>query len=254
MRGRGVARRAVVDDDDPAPGPAEHERGAQTGRAAADDRDVIGLGVHALQRGPPACVERKGSLPFPGIAGSVAPWRDRRRSRTCWPRSGPGCGACGNGAGVTLTALAARTGISKSTLSRLESGRAQAEPRAAAAAGRGLSSAARRARRRTAGRRPAGAAQAPHPQRAARLSAHGAVQRHGGVEGRHPARARAQAPDPCGLRVAVRALRRDAPDPRRARHHDAARRGRRVRHAAAALVRPGRRRAGRDPQRARQPR
>ena len=33
-----------------------------------------------------------------------------------------------------------------------------------------------------------------------------------------------------------------------------ARRGRRVRHAAAALVRPGGRRAGRDPERARQPR
>ena len=43
VRGGSVARRAGVDDDDPAPGPAEHERGAQTGGPASDDRHVIGL-------------------------------------------------------------------------------------------------------------------------------------------------------------------------------------------------------------------
>src|SRR3954447_10739470 len=53
--------------------------------------------------------------------------------------------------------------------------------------------------------------------------------------------------------MAVRALRTDAADPGRERHHLGARRGRRVRHQAAALVRPGRRGTGRDPQRPRQP-
>ena len=48
---RGVAG---VDDDDPAPGPAEHERRAQAGGAAADDRDVVGRRFHALQRAAPA--------------------------------------------------------------------------------------------------------------------------------------------------------------------------------------------------------
>ena len=51
VRGRGVARRAGVDDDHAAPGAAEHERRGQAGGAAADDRHVIGLrfgfGVHA---------------------------------------------------------------------------------------------------------------------------------------------------------------------------------------------------------------
>ena len=47
---------------------------------------------------------------------------------------------------------------------------------------------------------------------------------------------------------------RDAADPRRARHHDGSRRGRRVRHEPPALVRPGGRGAGRDPERAREPR
>ena len=41
---------AGVDDDDPAPRPAEHERGAQTGGAAADDRNVIGLGCMCRTR------------------------------------------------------------------------------------------------------------------------------------------------------------------------------------------------------------
>ena len=86
VRGGSVPRRSGVDDDDPAPRAAEHERGAQAGGAASDDRDVIGLGVHgssvhAGARGSHA------SLPFPGTAGSVAPWRTRRRSRMCWPRS-----------------------------------------------------------------------------------------------------------------------------------------------------------------------
>ena len=40
----------------------------------------------------------------------------------CWPRSAPGCGGCASGAALTLTAVAAKTGISKSTLSRWRAG------------------------------------------------------------------------------------------------------------------------------------
>ena len=151
-----------------------------------------------------------------------APWGTRRRSRTCWPRSAPAYGGCG-ATGVTLTALAAQTGISKSTLSRLESGQRKPSLELLLPAGRGSSPAARRARRRAAGRRSPRPDSSQDPQRPARLPADAAVQRHGRVEGRHPARAGTQAPHPRRPRVAVRARGRDAPDPRRARHHDAAR-------------------------------
>ena len=41
-----VARRAGVDDHDAPPRAAEHERRAQAGGAAADDRHVLGVVVH----------------------------------------------------------------------------------------------------------------------------------------------------------------------------------------------------------------
>ena len=48
VRGGGVPRRSRVDDHDPAPRPAEHERRAQPGGPASDDRHVIDLTFHAL--------------------------------------------------------------------------------------------------------------------------------------------------------------------------------------------------------------
>ena len=90
--------------------------------------------------------------------------------------------------GVTLTALAAKTGISKSTLSRLKSRQ----------------------------RKPSLELLLPL------------------AETYHlPLDELVGAPPVGDPRVR-------AADPRRARHHDATRRGRRVRHPAAALVRPGR--------------
>ena len=47
---------------------------------------------------------------------------ERRRSRTCWPQVGPRLRRLRERRELTLTALAAKTGISKSTLSRLETG------------------------------------------------------------------------------------------------------------------------------------
>ena len=58
---------------------------------------------------------------FPGTASSVASWRTRRPSRTFWPKSAP-AEAPAHAARRHLDRVAAKTGISKSTLSRLESG------------------------------------------------------------------------------------------------------------------------------------
>ena len=54
VRGGRVARLARVDDHDPAPRAAEHERRAEARGAAADDRYFIRFGVHAPQRGAKA--------------------------------------------------------------------------------------------------------------------------------------------------------------------------------------------------------
>src|SRR4029079_4470390 len=69
---------------------------------------------------------------------------------------------------------------------------AETEPRAADAARRGVSSAARRAGGRAGGWRPADSLQAAHPQWSAGLPAHAAVQRARRLEGRDPTRTGAQ--------------------------------------------------------------
>ena len=157
--------------------------------------------------------------------------------------------------GVTLTELAAATGISKSTLSRLETGPAQAQPRAAPTDRPGPPGAPRRAGRRTRGRRPQNPAQAAKTQRPHRRPPDPDTQWHARLESDHPARARrARAPHPRGhewLYVLSGQMRLILGRPR---HHHGAGRGRRVRHQPSALVRPGRRSTRRDPQPARQAR
>jgi transcriptional regulator with XRE-family HTH domain len=120
VRGRSVPRRSGVDDDDAAPGAAENERGAEPGRTAADNGDVIRCCIHGLDRareaprpqssllflGTASSVASVASSPIPDVLAEVGPRLRRLRTKR----------------GVTLTALAAQTGISKSTLSRLESG------------------------------------------------------------------------------------------------------------------------------------
>ena len=90
--------------------------------------------------------------------------------------------------GVTLTQLAAETGISKSTLSRLETGQRKPSLELLLPLAQAHQVPARRARRRTRGRRPAHPAQAPAPQRPCRLPADPAVERRARVEGDHSAR------------------------------------------------------------------
>ena len=115
---------------------------------------------------------------------------------------------------------------------------AAAQPGAVAAAGAGLPRAARRPGGRAGGRRPADPPQAPQGQRPDGASAHPAAQRRPGLEDRDPRAADdAAAPRPRRLRVALRAVGTDAPGPRRPRPGAGCRRGRRVRHPAAPLVR-----------------
>ena len=71
VRGGRVARRAGVDDGDPAPRPAEHERRAQPGGAAADHHHVVGLGFHALD-GARSAVAGATFVAVSGNGGSVA--------------------------------------------------------------------------------------------------------------------------------------------------------------------------------------
>src|SRR5581483_409311 len=97
---------------------------------------------------------------------------------------------------------------------------AEAEPRTAATARRRVPGAARRAGRCARGRRPPRPVQAAYPQRPPCLPAHAADNRACCLEGRDPARARAQPTHPRRLRVALRALRANAAGPRRAGHHD----------------------------------
>ena len=61
-------------------------------------------------------------MPFPGTAGSVGAMGDSSAIPDVLAEVGPRLRRLRERRGVTLTALAAKTGISKSTLSRLESG------------------------------------------------------------------------------------------------------------------------------------
>src|SRR3954452_749828 len=64
----------------------------------------------------------KGSLPFPGTACSVGPMGDGSAVPDVLADVGPRLRRLRERRDMTLTAVAARTGISKSTLSRLETG------------------------------------------------------------------------------------------------------------------------------------
>ena len=65
-----VPLRSGVDDDDAAPGAAENEGGAETGRTAADHGDVIRCCVHGLD-GAREARRPQTSLLFLGIVSSV---------------------------------------------------------------------------------------------------------------------------------------------------------------------------------------
>ena len=116
-------------------------------------------------------------------------WTRRRRSTTCSSRSAPRLRRMRTQRDVTLTELAAATGISKSTLSTPGVRSAQTEPRAAPADRAGAPDPARRARRRARHRRSADSAQAGEAQRRPdHRPPHTSTPRGARLEGGHPAR------------------------------------------------------------------
>ena len=119
--GRGVARLAGVDHEDLAAGSGQDQGCGQAGGAAADDHYVVL--IHAPRSEPPAPVHQR-TLLFPGNGSQMSLVEDtsaashRRRAR-------PGRAAAEttpHATRMTLTGVAQTTGISKSTLSRLETG------------------------------------------------------------------------------------------------------------------------------------
>ena len=133
--------------------------------------------------------------------------------------------------GLTLIELSKATGISKSTLSRLESGQRKPSLELLLPIARGAPGPARRAGRRPRGRRPADPAAATEARRRGSWCRSPSI-RAECTRGRWSSRpsASAQTQVARGLRMAVRAQRRAAAAARRPRHHDEGRRGRRVRH------------------------
>ena len=121
---------------------------------------------------------------------------------------------------TTLADLSAETGISVSTLSRLESGERRPTPRTPAPPGQGVQRHARRARQCSTHRRPT------HPSAPGQASRHDNAapdppgRWHPGVQAGDPGRqaqTRTRPPDPRGLRMGVRPQRTAATRPRRAR-------------------------------------
>jgi transcriptional regulator with XRE-family HTH domain len=121
VRSRCVPRRSGVNDRDSAPRSAEHESGTQTGRTAPDYHHVVALTLHGIH-GARARWRAQFPLLFLGTASSVAVVAESPAIPDVLAEVGPRLKRLRLHRGVTLTALAATTGISKSTLSRLESG------------------------------------------------------------------------------------------------------------------------------------
>jgi transcriptional regulator with XRE-family HTH domain len=105
-RSRRVARLAAVDHDHRAPGPDQHERGAQPGGTPADHRYVVCHGHH-------------GARPSQRSASIVAVMAN---DSDVLATVGPRLRALRERRNLTLGDLSEQTGISVSTLSRLESG------------------------------------------------------------------------------------------------------------------------------------
>ena len=222
MRGGRVAWRSGIDHRDPASRPAEHESRAQTCRAAADHHHVIVRNFHERRVHP----STRRLTTFVAVSGNRAlPWAamsDAPALATVLAEVGPRLKRLRTRRGVTLTQLAAETGISKSTLSRLESG--QRKPSLELLLP--LAQAHQVPLDELVGAPevgdPAHPAQAATPQRPCRLPADPAVKWRARLEGDHPARERrARASHARRLRMALRALGPHATDPGRARHHDA---------------------------------
>ena len=157
--GGGVAGLAGVHHQDPAAGPGQDQGRGQAGGAATDHHHVVfAHGSEAVRRGArwTTIVAVSGKPECRWAAWSDAP---QRRSPPRSTRSAP-AEAAAHAARRHPHRLAETTGISKSTLSRLENGQRRPSLELLLAAGAGLPGAAGRPGRRARGRRPADPAQA----------------------------------------------------------------------------------------------
>ena len=136
--GRRVARRARVDHQHRAPRPGQHQRPAQPGGAAADHHDVVRCPSSSVIATTSTTTMRRLGRDLANLrcrSGKLAGMDDDLDQALA--AVGPRLRALRQQRETTLAELSAQTGISVSTLSRLESGAAPADPRAAAAAGPG---------------------------------------------------------------------------------------------------------------------
>ena len=144
--GRRVARPAGVDDERAAPGPSEHECGAEAGGATADD-DAVPDRFHA-----------------PSIDGPRAMWQPvlpcRQRTDDVDARVRRRLRELRTASGMTLQQVAAAAHIDVSTLSRLETGKRRLALDHIPALAGGPRREHRRAARSGAAAGPAGARQA----------------------------------------------------------------------------------------------
>ena len=110
----------VVDHQHRPAGPGQRQRPGQPGRPTADHHHVVPHIVSSSARLLVRCSNSTLRWAPPDWQATLPLWQTTRRR--CWHRSVPACGRCASGAGTTLAQLAEATGISVSTLSRLESG------------------------------------------------------------------------------------------------------------------------------------
>jgi transcriptional regulator with XRE-family HTH domain len=139
--GRGVARLPGVDDQHAAPGPGQRHGSGQPGGASADDHHVIAVGqrlaghdlpvhVHSHSKFDGADSATDGADLTSTVAGTAngempdddGPQNDDSPVGAVLAAVGPRLRALRQERGATLAQLAGATGISVSTLSRLESG------------------------------------------------------------------------------------------------------------------------------------
>ena len=117
-RGR-VARLTCIHHHDPAPGTGQHQRGGKTRRATADDKDVA-FAHDAKAAGLSSDHQRL--LPFPGKPRCITSVENASSIAAALELVAPRLRRIRAQRGATLADVSERTGISKSTLSRLETG------------------------------------------------------------------------------------------------------------------------------------
>ena len=124
MGGGGVAGAAAVQDQDLAAGAGEDQCGRQAGCASTDHHDVVAAHVRKSAR---TASQRQRTLPILGNAAAMgAVYEPTDAISAALDRVGSRLRQIRTQRAITLVELSERTGISKSTLSRLENGQRRA--------------------------------------------------------------------------------------------------------------------------------